>query len=132
LGRVTAGHLAAKRELVSPPQRRAWTVDIEVLVSAATALGHTQVLGVAVEVNWRGSGTADEPPVHTPTASCGSRTTRFLGSPSGPTHARPLPGPFLRELYAETRFGQPYRGDAIYLRDLSENEALAIRTRPRS
>jgi hypothetical protein len=30
-----------------------------------------------------------------------------------------LPAPFLRELYAETRFGQPYQGDAVYIRDLA-------------
>ena len=30
-----------------------------------------------------------------------------------------LPAPFTRELFAETRFGQPYQGDAIYARDLA-------------
>jgi hypothetical protein len=30
-----------------------------------------------------------------------------------------LPAPFLYDIYAQTRFGQPYQGDAIYLRDLA-------------
>jgi hypothetical protein len=38
-----------------------------------------------------------------------------------------LPAPFERETYARTRFGQPFQGDAIYVRDLAapHNDALA-------
>jgi hypothetical protein len=39
-----------------------------------------------------------------------------------------LPAPFLRELYAETRFGQPYQGDAIYVRDLAAPEQQELAT----
>ena len=145
-GRVTAGRLAAKQtnpesaaRLADPSEivgveeivrdEKLQTVDflkvdvdgsdIEVLESAGGVLPASQVLGVAVEVNWFGSAN--------PSESTFSNTDRFMreqgyalfGVTIRPYSRTDLPAPFLRELYAETRFGQPYQGDAIYVRDLA-------------
>jgi Methyltransferase FkbM domain len=147
-GRVTAGELAAREQYSAPASSVRWadpssllgvdeivreeqlaTVDflkvdvdgpdLEVLESAREVLGGKKVLGVGLEVNWFGSANPTEHTFHT--------TDRFLREQGyalfGLTFRRysrtALPAPFEHELYAQTRFGQPYQGDAIYVRDLA-------------
>ena len=93
--------------------------DLEVLESAREVLGTGQVLGVAVEVNWFGSVNPTEPTFHNVDAFLRGRDYALFGLTVRPYSRVDLPAPFLRELYAETRFGQPYQGDAIYVRDLA-------------
>jgi hypothetical protein len=146
-GRVTAGHLASRPraaptteprladpaaiagvdELVREEQLP--TVDflkvdvdgpdLDVLESAWTVLEELQVLGVAVEVNWFGSGNAGEPAFHNTDLFMRRQGYALFGITVRPYSRTDLPAPFLRELFAETRFGQPYQGDAIYVRDLA-------------
>ena len=149
-GRVTAGYVAAGQEGTNAPARRLAdpstligvqdivrseqlaTVDflkvdvdgpdIDVLESARDVLTDSQVLGVAVEVNWFGSGNSSEPTFHNTDRLMRESGYALFGITVRPYSRVDLPAPFLRELYAETRFGQPYQGDAIYVRDLAAPE----------
>jgi hypothetical protein len=96
--------------------------DIEVLESAGEVLADRQVLGVAVEVNWFGSGNPSEPTFHNTDQFMRKQGYALFGVTVRPYSRTDLPAPFLRELFAETRFGQPYQGDAIYVRDLAAPE----------
>jgi hypothetical protein len=93
--------------------------DLEVLESAGEVLARNQVLGVAVEVNWFGSGNPSEPTFHNTDQFMRKQGYALFGVTVRPYSRTDMPAPFLRELYAETRFGQPYQGDAIYVRDLA-------------
>jgi hypothetical protein len=93
--------------------------DLEVLESARAVLNDKQVLGVAVEVNWFGSANPTEPTFHNTDLFLRRGGYALFGLTVRPYSRTDLPAPFLRELYAETRFGQPYQGDAIYVRDLA-------------
>jgi methyltransferase FkbM-like protein len=101
--------------------------DIEVLESAGDMLADRQVLGVAVEVNWFGSGNPSEPTFHNTDQFMRKQGYALFGVTVRPYSRTDLPAPFTRELYAETSFGQPYQGDAIYVRDLAApyEQALA-------
>ena len=150
-GRVTAGYLAQRAQSTSPGAAAAprmadpndvigldgivraenlTSVDfleldvdeIDVLESAREVLKTCQVLGVAIEVNWFGSASSTEHTFH--------NTDRFMREQGftlfGVTHRRysrtDLPAPFADEGFASTRFGQPYQGDAFYMRDLAADE----------
>jgi Methyltransferase FkbM domain len=93
--------------------------DLEVLESARSVLIDKQVLGVAVEVNWFGSANPSEPTFHNTDLFLRREGYALFGLTVRPYSRTDLPAPFLHELYAETRFGQPYQGDAIYVRDLA-------------
>jgi FkbM family methyltransferase len=154
-GRITAGYLAARRQAEAPaaaPPRMADpsavigvddivrtenlpTVDVlkidvdgpdvEVLESARDTLTRSRVLGVGMEVNWFGSANPAEHTFH--------NTDRFLREQGfalfGVTVRRysrtDLPAPFEKEAFAYTQFGQPYQGDAIYVRDLAADHLAA-------
>jgi hypothetical protein len=100
--------------------------DVEVLESARDVLAGSHVLGVGMEVNWFGSNNPTEHTFH--------NTDRFLREQGfalfGVTFRRysrtDLPAPFEYEFYAQTRFGQPYQGDAIYIRDLAAPHLRAL------
>jgi Methyltransferase FkbM domain len=150
-GRVTAGYMAAKQkdpgaagparladasaiagveELVHEeglPTVDFLKVDVDgpdqdVLKTAREVLADRQVLGVAVEVNWFGSANPSEPTFHNTDRFMREQGYALFGITVRPYSRTDLPAPFLRELYAETRFGQPYQGDAIYVRDLAAPE----------
>jgi hypothetical protein len=97
--------------------------DFEVLESAREVLRTSRVLGAGMEVNWFGTPNPTEHTFH--------NTDRFLREQGFTLFAMTtrrysrtdLPAPFEREAYAFTRFGQPYQGDAIYLRDLVASDA---------
>ena len=93
--------------------------DLEVLESARDVLSDRKVLGVAVEVNWFGSANPSEPTFHKTDLFVRRQGYTLFGVTVRPYSRIDLPAPFLRKLYAETRFGQPYQGDAIYVRDLA-------------
>ena len=93
--------------------------DIDVLESAREVLVESQVIGVAVEVNWFGSANPSEPTFHYTDRLMRQQGYTLFGITVRPYSRTDLPAPFRRELYAETHFGQPYQGDAIYMRDLA-------------
>jgi hypothetical protein len=96
--------------------------DIDVLESAQEVLADRQVLGAAVEVNWFGSANPVEPTFHNTDLFLRRQGYALFGVTVRPYSRTDLPAPFTRELFAETRFGQPYQGDAIYVRDLAAPE----------
>jgi hypothetical protein len=90
-----------------------------VLESARDVLADRQVLGVAVEVNWFGSASPTESTFHNTDRLLRRHGYALFGVTVRPYSRTDLPAPFLREFYGETRFGQPYQGDGIYVRDLA-------------
>ncbi len=93
--------------------------DLEVLESAREMLGERQVLGVGLEVNWFGSANPTEHTFHNTDLFLRERGYALFGVTLRYYSRTDLPAPFLHETYAQTRFGQPYQGDAIYIRDLA-------------
>jgi hypothetical protein len=147
-GRITAGQLAAKQQDTAPvppaPTADPSTVlgvdeiirkeqlptvdflkvdvdgpDLDVLESAREVLGGSQVLGVGLEVNWFGSPSRAEHTFHNTDLFMREQGYALFGVTVRTYSRSDLPAPFAYETYAQTRFGQPYQGDAIYVRDLA-------------
>ena len=93
--------------------------DFEVLESAREVLGERQVLGVGLEVNWFGSANPTEHTFHNTDLFLREQGYALFGVTVRTYSRTDLPAPFAIELYAQTRFGQPFQGDAIYIRDLA-------------
>jgi len=150
--RVTAGHLSRKQQATpeEPERRRAdpstllgvdeivrgeqlTTVDflkvdvdgpdLDVLESARDVLADAQVMGVGMEVNWFGSPNPTEHTFHNTDLFLRHQGYSLFGVTVRPYSRVDLPAPFLIRMYAQTEFGQPYQGDAIYVRDLASPHA---------
>jgi hypothetical protein len=93
--------------------------DLDVLESARDVLGHKRVLGVGLEVNWFGTASAAEHTFHNTDLFMREQGYQLFGVTFRRYSRTDLPAPFLYEFYAQTRVGQPYQGDAIYVRDLA-------------
>ncbi len=93
--------------------------DMEVLESAREVLRTSQVLGVGMEVNWFGSPNPTEHTFHNTDRFLREQGFTLFGFTCRRYSRTDLPAPFEREAFAFTRFGQPYQGDAIYIRDLA-------------
>jgi FkbM family methyltransferase len=106
--------------------------DLEVLESARKVLPESKVLGVGLEVNWFGSANPTEHTFHNTDLLLREHGYALFGITFRRYSRTDLPAPFEYELYAQTRFGQPYQGDAIYVRDLAapDHESLAAQYSP--
>ena len=93
--------------------------DLEVLESARGILADKQVLGVGLEVNWFGSANPTEHTFHNTDLFLRQQGFSLFGITVRPYSRTDMPSPFLYDFYAQTRFGQPFQGDAIYARDLA-------------
>jgi hypothetical protein len=93
--------------------------DLDVLESAREVLGASQVLGVGLEANWFGSASRAEHTFHNTDLFMREQGYALFGVTVRRYSRTDLPAPFEYETYAQTRFGQPYQGDAIYVRDLA-------------
>ena len=93
--------------------------DLDVLESARDVLAARQVLGVAVEVNWFGTPNPTEHTFHNTDVLLREQGFALFGVTVRRYSRTDLPAPFEHEIYAQTTFGQPYQGDAIYFRDLA-------------
>jgi FkbM family methyltransferase len=100
--------------------------DLEVLESARETLTTSRVLGVGMEVNWFGSANPTEHTFHHTDRLLREEGFTLFGLTVRRYSRTDLPAPFEREAFAYTRFGQPYQGDAIYLRDLAAGHLAAI------
>ena len=100
--------------------------DVEVLESAREVLTTSQVLGVGMEVNWFGTTAPTEHTFHNTDRLLREQGFALFGMTSRRYSRTDLPAPFEREAYAFTRFGQPYQGDAIYVRDLAADHLAEI------
>jgi Methyltransferase FkbM domain len=93
--------------------------DLEVLISASDILTTHGVLGVFVEVSYYG-GPHD-------TSNTFHNIDRFLRQHDFALSAlevrryskKDLPAPFVKRMAAQTTFGAPFQGDALYVRDLA-------------
>jgi hypothetical protein len=93
--------------------------DFDVLESARGVLREQKVLGVGLEVNWFGSANPTEHTFHNTDRFLRKQGYALLGVTVRTYSRIDMPAPFSYEIYAQTRFGQPYQGDAIYVRDLA-------------
>jgi Methyltransferase FkbM domain len=93
--------------------------DVEVLESAREVFATSRVLGVGMEVNWFGTESPTEHTFHNTDRFLREQGFTLFGLTTRRYSRTDLPAPFEREAYAFTHFGQPYQGDAIYLRDLA-------------
>jgi FkbM family methyltransferase len=148
-GRITAGYLAQRERVHAAPARprrmaepdtligvdeivrveKLPTVDflkvdvdgpdLEVLESARHVLANSRVLGVGMEVNWFGTANPTEHTFHNTDLFMREQGFALFGLTFRRYSRTDMPAPFEYEMYAQTRFGQPYQGDAIYLRDLA-------------
>jgi hypothetical protein len=100
--------------------------DFEVLESAREALRASRVLGVGMEVNWFGTPNPTEHTFHNTDRFLREQGFSLFGMTTRRYSRTDLPAPFEREAYAFTRFGQPYQGDAIYLRDLAADHLTGL------
>jgi hypothetical protein len=146
--RVTAGHVARRAQESAPAEPRQMadpdtvlgvgeivdterlpTVDflkidvdgpdVEVLESARGVLAERSVLGIGMELNWFGSANPTEHTFHNTDRFLREHGFTLFGVTFRTYSRTALPAPFQYEMYAQTQFGQPYQGDAIYLRDLA-------------
>jgi hypothetical protein len=76
-------------------------------------------LGVGIEVNWFGSASHLEHTFHNTDLFMRERGYTLFGVTVRTYSRTDLPAPFALEAFAQARFGQPYQGDAIYVRDLA-------------
>lgn len=91
--------------------------DFLILRSLKAILTNSRVLGVGIEVNYHGS---DDPDVHT-----FHNVDRFMrgagfelfGLTVRTYSSAALPAPYLYSIPAQTAWGRPLQGDALYLRD---------------
>ncbi len=93
--------------------------DLEVLESAREVLTPSRVLGVGMEVNWFGSANPTEHTFHNTDRLLREQGYTLFGLTVRRYSRTDMPGPFEKETFARTVFGQPYQGDAIYLLDLA-------------
>lgn len=107
--------------------------DFLILRSLADVLYGRNVIGVGIEVNYFGS---DDPDIHT-----FHNVDRFMRKhgfdlfalSTRPYSVAALPARYQLSVPAQTEFGRPLQGDAIYLRDAasSEHAAWSARLEPR-
>jgi hypothetical protein len=100
--------------------------DLEVLESAREVLANNRVLGIGLEVNWFGTPNPTEHTFHNTDRFMRDQGFALFGMTCRSYSRTALPAPFVYEGYAQTRFGQPYQGDAIYVRDLAAEHLAAV------
>jgi hypothetical protein len=100
--------------------------DVEVLESAPDVFTTSRVLGVGMEVNWFGSANPTEHTFHNTDRFLREHGFTLFGLTCRRYSRTDLPAPFEKEAFAYTRFGQPYQGDAIYVRDLAADNLAAL------
>ena len=79
-----------------------------------------------MEVNWFGSANPTEHTFHATDRFLRENGFTLFGLTARSYSRTDLPAPFEFEVYAQTRFGQPYQGDAIYARDLAAPQLAAL------
>jgi FkbM family methyltransferase len=100
--------------------------DVEVLESARDVLAASQVLGVGMEVNWFGSANPTEHTFHNTDRFLREQGFTLFGFSCRRYSRTDLPAPFETEAFAHTHFGQPYQGDAVYVRDLAADHLAPV------
>lgn len=91
--------------------------DVDVLLSAETCTQKSPVLGYTLEVNFYGSTSDTDHTFHNTDKLMRQWGFDLFGLSIRRYSAAALPAPFEWDGPAQTLFGRPYQGDAVYLRD---------------
>ncbi len=91
--------------------------DLDVLYSAEQTIRFGPVLGLALEVNYIGGAAETDHSFHNTDRLMRQWGYDLFGLTSRLYSAAALPGPFEYSICAQTRFGRPVQGDALYLLD---------------
>jgi hypothetical protein len=106
--------------------------DLDVLHSFDSALERFGVLGVGLEVNFHGSDADTDHTLHNTDRCMKAQGFELFNLTVRHYSLAALPSRYLLDLPAQTEFGRPLQGDALYIRDLGnpEHRELAERLRP--
>jgi hypothetical protein len=91
--------------------------DLDVILSAATCTQKSPVLGYTLEVNFYGSTADTDHTFHNTDRLMRQWGFDLFGLSMRRYSAAALPAPYEWDGPAQTLFGRPYQGDAVYLRD---------------
>jgi FkbM family methyltransferase len=91
--------------------------DMDVILSAEKSTQNSPVLGFTLEVNFYGSTADTDHTFHNTDKLMRHWGFDLFGLSMRLYSAAALPGPFKVDAPAQTTFGRPYQGDAVYLRD---------------
>jgi len=91
--------------------------DLDVILSAEHTVKNSPVLGFTLEVNFYGSTDDTDHTFHNTDRLMRQWGFDLFGLSMRRYSAAALPGPFEWDGPAQTVFGRPYQGDAVYLRD---------------
>jgi Methyltransferase FkbM domain len=97
-------------------------IDFEILNSFDLALETLGVLGVGIEVNYFGSAADTDQTFHNVDRFMKARGFEFFGTTVRRYSLASLPAPYVSNFPAESEFGRPFQGDALYVRDLGRDE----------
>jgi Methyltransferase FkbM domain len=96
--------------------------DLDVLHSFDSALGRFGVLGVGLEVNFHGSEADTDHTLHNTDRWMKAQGFELFNLTVRRYSLAALPGRYLLNVPAQTEFGRPLQGDALYMRDLGNPE----------
>jgi len=96
--------------------------DFEILNSFDLAFETLGVLGVGIEVNYFGSAADTDYSFHNVDRFMKARGFELFGTTVRRYSLACLPSPYVSNFPAETEFGRPLLGDALYIRDLGRHE----------
>ena len=96
--------------------------DFEILNSFDLAFETLGVLGVGIEVNYFGSAADTDYSFHNVDRFMKARGFELFGTTVRRYSLASLPSPYVSNFPAETEFGRPLLGDALYIRDLGRHE----------
>lgn len=93
--------------------------DLDVLQTTRDIVRPCGVLGFSLEVNFTGSHYGSDNTLHNTDLIMRSMGFVLCDLSIRRYSRAALPAPFLLNMFAQTRFGQPIQGDAVYLRDVA-------------
>ena len=96
--------------------------DFEILNSFDSALETLGVLGVGIEVSYFGSAADTDYTFHNVDRFMKAHGFELFGTTVRRYSLAALPSPYVSNFPAETDFGRPLLGDALYVRDLGRHE----------
>jgi hypothetical protein len=103
--------------------------DLDVLHSFDSALERFGVLGVGIEVNFHGSNADTDHTLHNTDRYMKAQGYELFNVTVRRYSLAALPGRYLLSVPAQTRFGRPLQGDALYIRDLGNPEHREVAER---
>ena len=103
--------------------------DFEILSSLDSCLETLNVLGVGLEVNFVGSDADTDHTFHNTDRFMRSHGFDLFGLSVRRYSNNSLPGKYMQMTPAQSEFGRPLQGDALYARDIASPDASALADR---